>query len=51
MTEEQEWASLLSEVFDKLTQKHASITYEFKDLAVVGEKKDQLDQFQQVRLS
>jgi len=39
MTEEQEWASLLSEVFDKLTQKHASITYEFKDLAVVGEKK------------
>ncbi|HIH45858.1 MAG TPA: hypothetical protein HA292_02065 [Candidatus Nitrosotenuis sp.] len=39
MTEEQEWASLLSEVFDRLTTKHAAITYEFKDLVVAGEKK------------
>jgi hypothetical protein len=25
MAEEQEWANLLAEIFDKLTQKHASI--------------------------
>jgi hypothetical protein len=41
MTEEQEWANLLSEVFERLTQKHASISYEFKDLAVIGEKSGQ----------
>jgi len=39
MTEEQEWANLLSEIFEKLTAKHASISYDFKDLQVVGEKK------------
>ncbi len=36
MTEEQEWASLLSEVFDKLTEKHASITYNFDNLDISG---------------
>ena len=30
--EEQEWANLLAEIFDKLTQKHAAITYEFDNL-------------------
>ena len=36
MTEEQEWANLLAEVFDKLTQKHASITYDFDNLRMNG---------------
>jgi len=36
MAEEQEWANLLAEVFDKLTQKHASITYAFDDLEMSG---------------
>ena len=35
-TEEQEWANLLAEIFDKLTQKHASITYDFDDLEMAG---------------
>ena len=36
MTEEQEWASLLAEVFDKLTAKHAAITYKFDKLEMAG---------------
>ncbi len=36
MAEEQEWANLLAEVFDKLTQKHASITYDFENLELKG---------------
>ena len=36
MTEEQEWASLLAEVFDKLTAKHAAITYKFDKLEMSG---------------
>ena len=36
MTEEQEWASLLAEVFDRLTEKHASITYDFSNLEMKG---------------
>ena len=36
MREEQEWANLLAEVFDKLTQKHASITYDFENLQMKG---------------
>jgi hypothetical protein len=36
MAEEQEWASLLAEIFDKLTEKHASITYAFDDLEMKG---------------
>ena len=36
MAEEQEWANLLTEVFDKLTEKHASITYDFDDLEMKG---------------
>ena len=36
MTEEQEWANLLAEVFDKLTAKHAAITYEFDNLEMNG---------------
>ena len=35
-TEEQEWANLLAEIFDKLTQKHASITYHFDNLEMAG---------------
>ena len=35
-TEEQEWANLLAEIFDKLTQKHAAITYEFDNLEMAG---------------
>ena len=37
MAEEQEWANLLAEIFEKLTQKHASITYDFDNLAMQGE--------------
>jgi hypothetical protein len=35
---------LLAEIFDKLTQKHASITYEFEDLSMNGriEKEDKV---------
>ena len=36
MAEEQEWANLLAEIFDKLTQKHASITYDFENLEMQG---------------
>jgi|TARA_B100001750_G_scaffold201216_1_gene175848 predicted transcriptional regulator len=36
MTEEQEWANLLAEVFDKLTAKHAAITYNFDNLEMSG---------------
>lgn len=36
MAEEQEWANLLAEVFDKLTEKHASITYDFDNLEMKG---------------
>ncbi|NND87187.1 MAG: hypothetical protein HKM23_07705 [Nitrosopumilus sp.] len=36
MAEEQEWANLLAEVFDKLTEKHASITYNFDGLEMKG---------------
>ena len=36
MVEEQEWANLLAEIFDKLTQKHASITYDFENLEIKG---------------
>ncbi len=36
MREGQEWANLLAEVFDKLTQKHASITYDFENLEMKG---------------
>ena len=35
-TEEQEWANLLAEIFDKLTQKHAAITYDFDNLEMAG---------------
>ena len=37
MTEEQEWANLLAEIFDKLTAKHASITYDFENLEMKGQ--------------
>ena len=36
MTEDQEWANLLAEFFDKLTSKHAAITYEFENLEMNG---------------
>ncbi len=36
MAEEQEWANLLAEVFDKLTEKHASISYNFDKLEMSG---------------
>ena len=36
MAEEQERANLLAEIFDKLTQKHASITYDFDNLEMAG---------------
>lgn len=32
MEEQQELANLLVEIFEKLTQKHASITYDFGNL-------------------
>ncbi len=37
-TEEKEWASLLAEIFERLTAKHASITYDFNDITFEGEK-------------
>lgn len=37
-SKEQEWVSLLGEIFEKLTAEHASITYEFKDLKLQGGK-------------
>jgi hypothetical protein len=36
VNEEQEWANLLAEIFDKLTQKHAAITYDFDNLEMAG---------------
>jgi len=32
MAEQQELSNLLAEIFEKLTQKHASITYDFGNL-------------------
>jgi len=32
MAEQQEWANLLAEIFEKLTQKHASITHDYGNL-------------------
>ena len=42
MKEEQEWANLLAGVLDKLTQKHAPITYDFENREMKGivEKED-----------
>ena len=37
MNEEQEWANLLAEIFDKLTAKHATITYDFENLEMKGQ--------------
>lgn len=37
MNEEQEWANLLAEIFDKLTAKHATITYDFDHLEMKGQ--------------
>jgi hypothetical protein len=39
MANEQEWANSLAEIFDKLTQKHASITYDFENLEMRGKIK------------
>ena len=52
MAEEQEWANLLAEVFDKLTEKHASITYDFDNLEMKGkvEKTVKLSQQEQLPL-
>jgi len=36
MAEQQEWANLLAEIFEKLTQKHASITHDFGNLELQG---------------
>ncbi|HJJ21146.1 MAG: hypothetical protein O2834_00780 [Crenarchaeota archaeon] len=36
MAEEQEWANLLAEIFEKLTEKHAAITYDFHNLEMAG---------------
>jgi nucleoid DNA-binding protein len=36
MAEQQEWANLLAEIFEKLTEKHASITYDFGNLELQG---------------
>lgn len=36
MVEQQEWANLLAEIFEKLTEKHASITYDFGNLELQG---------------
>jgi len=36
MAEQQEWANLLAEIFEKLTEKHASITYDFENLEMQG---------------
>ena len=49
MAEEQEWANLLAEVFDKLTEKHASITYDFDDLEMKGKVEKTAKLFQQVQ--
>lgn len=36
MAEEQEWANLLAEIFQKLTEKNASISYDFVNLEMQG---------------
>ena len=38
--EEKEWASLLAEIFERLTSKHASITHEFNNITFEGTKVD-----------
>ena len=37
MAEEQEWANPLAGVCDKLTEKRASITYDFENLEMKGQ--------------
>ncbi|MCY3854136.1 MAG: hypothetical protein OXF28_01415 [Thaumarchaeota archaeon] len=41
--EEKEWASLLAEIFERLTSKHASITYEFDNMTLEGTKSNTSD--------
>ena len=36
MAEQQYWANSLAKIFEKLTQKHASITYDFENLELQG---------------
>lgn len=36
-SEEKEWATLLAEVFERLTAKHASMTYDFNGLTFESE--------------
>ena len=47
--EQQEWANLLAEVFDKLTAKHAAITYDFDNLEMNGVVRETAKNSQQVQ--
>jgi len=40
---EGEWVNLLAEVFERLTAKHASITYDFNDVTFEAERTDDSD--------
>lgn len=37
VSNEKEWVTLVAEILERLTEKHASITYEFNDLTFESE--------------
>lgn len=37
VSKEKEWVTLLAEILERLTEKHASITYEFNELTFESE--------------
>jgi len=39
-SQEDEWVNLLAEVFERLTTKHTSITYDFNDVIFEADRKD-----------
>ena len=44
-SEEGEWVNLLAEVFERLTDKHASITYDFKDVTFEADRTNTAGKF------
>ncbi len=45
VTQEGEWVSLLAEVFERLTSKHTSITYEFNDVIFEADRVGEAGKF------
>ena len=44
-SQEGEWVNLLAEVFERLTAKHASITYDFNDVTFEADRAESTGKF------